>query len=31
MNQLHTHNLYNLFCSKGANQLYVIQKKIQSD
>jgi hypothetical protein len=29
MNQLHIHDLYDLFCFKGPNQLYVILKKIK--
>jgi hypothetical protein len=27
MNQFHIHDLYNLFCSKGPNNLYLIFKK----
>jgi hypothetical protein len=31
MNQLYIHDLCNLFCSKGPNQLCVIFKRIQSE
>jgi hypothetical protein len=29
MNPLYIHDLYNLFCFKGPNQLYVILKKFK--